>query len=147
MTFLYKKKDFPNRKFEFEFRYYTPYHEGVLKKSGIYVFKTSDKDSTPYNHTIASIEVFKGKAIQTLNINYKNQNDPMSQVKIKVPRNSDTIEFDTFFARLSPSTFGQDVTINWRSLDYENSGEWYSDVNAYKIMHREKEPHKDYPVN
>jgi hypothetical protein len=52
-----------NRLFDFDFRYYIPYHETTLKRSGIYVFKTTDKDSTPYNHTITSIQAFKGKSV------------------------------------------------------------------------------------
>lgn len=42
-------------KFEFDFRFYNPYSGNDLKKSGLYVFKTTDKDSTPYNHSITSI--------------------------------------------------------------------------------------------
>jgi len=39
-----------DREFVFDFRYYVPYHEEKWMKSGVYVFKTTDKDSTPYNH-------------------------------------------------------------------------------------------------
>ena len=38
--------------FDFDFRYYVPYHGDDLKGSGVYVFKTTDKDSTPYSHIL-----------------------------------------------------------------------------------------------
>lgn len=44
-------------RFEFDFRYYTPYTGTDMKKSGIYVFKTTDKDSTPVDHYISRIQV------------------------------------------------------------------------------------------
>jgi hypothetical protein len=43
--------------FDFDFRYYTPYHSGELQKGGIYVFKTSDKDSMSYNHVLKQVLV------------------------------------------------------------------------------------------
>ena len=55
ISFILRKKPMEpgkDRKFDFDFRYYTPYHEGVLRRSGLYVFKTSDNDSTPYNHAL-----------------------------------------------------------------------------------------------
>ena len=42
-------------RFEFDFRFYHPYSGPEMKKSGLYVFKTSDTDSTPLNHTISNI--------------------------------------------------------------------------------------------
>jgi hypothetical protein len=32
-------------RFDFDFRYYSPYTGSEFKKPGVYVFKTSDKDS------------------------------------------------------------------------------------------------------
>jgi len=34
-------------RFEFDFRYYTPFSGNELRKPGVYVFKTTDLDSTP----------------------------------------------------------------------------------------------------
>lgn len=45
ITFKLVREGNPVRKFDFDFRYYNPYKEGSLKRSGVYVFKTSDKDS------------------------------------------------------------------------------------------------------
>lgn len=39
----------------FDFRYYVPYQETKLKQSGVYVFKTSNTDSFPYNHALTAI--------------------------------------------------------------------------------------------
>ena len=36
--------------FDFVFRYYVPFHGVGLNGGGLYVFKTSDSDSQPYNH-------------------------------------------------------------------------------------------------
>jgi hypothetical protein len=49
------------QKFEFDFRYYNPYSGSPLKKSGVYVFKTADKDSHPFNHELSQIQVYRGK--------------------------------------------------------------------------------------
>jgi hypothetical protein len=56
ITFILKSKSLASdKRFDFDFRYYTPYHDGNLKRSGVYVFKTGDNDSTPYNHAISQI--------------------------------------------------------------------------------------------
>ena len=43
------------RNFHFDFRYYLPYDGFDMKKSGLYVLKTLDTDSTPYDHQIRSV--------------------------------------------------------------------------------------------
>jgi hypothetical protein len=107
----------PDKKFEFDFRYYTPYHDTTLKRSGLYVFKTSDNDSSPFNHTISSIQTYKGKEMQQLIIHYRNEQDPHSIVQIKLGKHYDFIEFEVFFARTPITSYGQDLTINFKSLD------------------------------
>jgi len=49
-------KELADRLFNFDFRYYEPYH-GVanLVSSGLYVFKTEDKNSRSYGHYITKI--------------------------------------------------------------------------------------------
>ena len=49
--------------FDFDLRYYVPYHDGELRRSGAYVFKTTDTDSHPFNHRIESIQVYKGNKL------------------------------------------------------------------------------------
>ena len=44
--------------FDFDFRYYNPYRDGGLVTGGIYVFKTTDKNSSPYNHKLRHIKIF-----------------------------------------------------------------------------------------
>jgi hypothetical protein len=108
-----------------------------MKKPGVYVFKTLDKDSKVINHTISQISVYRGKFLQQLFVRYTHgESEPNSLVKIKLPQSADIIEFDVFFARFpkdAPSS-GMDVTVNWRSLDIMNQGIFYSDANAYKII-------------
>ena len=58
IVFKLKKDNLIEKRFVFDFRYYVPYSQGPLVKSGLYVFKTLDKDSKPYEHYICSIEVF-----------------------------------------------------------------------------------------
>jgi hypothetical protein len=63
-----------------------------------------------------------------------------SIVKISLLKNADTFEFDVFFARLAPKQNmlnGMEVTVNWRSLDIDNKGVFYTDTNAFKIMRRD----------
>ena len=70
IIFKLKQNDTGEQLFEFEFRYYVPYKEFMLKKSGVYVFKTADNDSRPYNHEIDSIMVQRGKKMQQFLIRY-----------------------------------------------------------------------------
>lgn len=72
-----------------------------LKRSGVYVFKTTDTDSTPYNHSLTSIQSHQGTNHQQLIIQYQQYGAPNSIVKIKLSKHSDLIEFDVFFARIS----------------------------------------------
>ena len=39
-----------------------------------------------------------------------------------------------------------DVTINWRSLDFDNRGVFFTDANAYKIIRRDIMKIPKYPV-
>ena len=67
---------------------------------GLYVFKTSDNDSTPYVHTLKQIMAFTGKHTSWFLVTYQNRVGPPSQVKIKLAQNTPYIEFDVFFAYL-----------------------------------------------
>lgn len=42
--------------------------------------------------------------------------------------------------------WGMDVTINWRSLDFDNKGVFFTDANAYKIIRRDINKKSEYPV-
>ena len=134
----------PDKHFDFDFRYYVPYHDGQLKRSGVYVFKTADNDSTPYNHSISQIQTYRGKFTQQFIVHYRNQEEPHSIVKIKLGKNSDFVEFDVFFARLATSSFGQDVTINFKSWEIKNDNVFFTDANAYKIVKRVMDKEKPY---
>jgi hypothetical protein len=56
--------------FDFDFRYYTPYSTGGLTPGGLYVFKTTDNNSIPYNHKIKQIKIFAGAKMQMFVISY-----------------------------------------------------------------------------
>ena len=40
--------------------------------------------------------------------------------------------------------WGQDVTVNWRSLDTNHKGVFYTDSNAYKMVRRDINEEKPY---
>lgn len=64
-------------------------------------------------------------------IHYHRFNDSQeSIVRVKLSAGSDVIEWDVFFSRLSADEEA-DVTVNWRSLDINSNGVFYTDVNAY----------------
>jgi Ni,Fe-hydrogenase III large subunit len=64
-------------------------------------------------------------------IHYHRFNDSQeSIVRVKLSAASDVIEWDVFFSRLSADEEA-DVTVNWRSLDINSNGVFYTDVNAY----------------
>jgi hypothetical protein len=68
-------------------------------------------------------------------------------VKVKLRKTSDQLEFDVFLARIiniAPPQ-GMDVTVNWRSLDIDNKGVFFTDANAYKIVKREVFKKSEYP--
>ena len=72
--------------------------------------------------------------------------EPSTIVKIKLRKSSDNLEFDVFFARIAQvaAKNGMEVTINWRSLDFDNKGIFYTDSNAYKVVKRDAFKKKDY---
>jgi hypothetical protein len=49
------KKALPDRLFEFDLRWYQPVMNNGMVASGLYVFKTDDKDSRPFDHAISKI--------------------------------------------------------------------------------------------
>lgn len=84
--------------------------------------------------------MYQGKLSQQIIIHYKNPTEPNSIVKIHL--RNDHLEFEMFFARLKlegTTLYGQDVTINWESLDLnvEKPGLFFTDANAYKIVKRD----------
>ncbi len=125
----------------FDFRKYNPY-QGNLQRSGVYVFKTNDKDSSPYTHKLTGIEVFQCTLLQQLILTYKSTIEPHTIVKILLPHNADELEFEIFFSRLDLTLYKQggggiDVTVNWRSNEIDNKGIFYTDANAFKFMRRD----------
>ncbi|CDW89891.1 glycosyl hydrolases family 38 protein [Stylonychia lemnae] len=136
-------------KFEFEFRYYLPVFNGRKKNSGLYVFKTEDQDSRPYDHRLTGIEAFRGELVERIIINFKQLNGEISQIKISLDNDeTDELEFDVFMARIDRKEFskGKEVTINWRSIDIDNQGIFYTDANSYKIVKRdiERDTYRSY---
>ncbi len=73
--------------------------------------------------------------------------EPDSIVKIRLMDNFH-LDFDVFFARinLEKHPYGQDVTVNWESLDLkpERPGVFYTDANAYRIVRRDVTAPKPY---
>lgn len=114
------------------------------------MFKTDDKDSTLYDHYITRIQLHRGKHLEQMVIHYRRGNDstddPGTIVKIKLKKTSDQLEFDVFFARLPQTAAknGMEVTINWRSLDIDNKGIFFTDSNAYKVVKRDINAKKPY---
>ena len=127
--------------FDFDFRYYNPYKGNGGVMSGLYVFKTEDMDSLPYDHAISSIQVFQGKLVQQIVIHYKSAHGGEPETIAKIRLQKDEIEFDVFFSRinLDMHTFGQDVTVNWQLINStpEKPGIFYTDANAYKVVKRD----------
>eukprot|EP00347_Sterkiella_histriomuscorum_P019319 403342106 len=126
------------RQFEFDFRYYVPYHDNELRPSGLYVFKTADFDSTPFPLELISIQAQRGKNLQQLVLRYKHSDNSKTIVKIKLAQNSDEFEFDVHFGRIKAELFkyGADITINWKSLDIAHEETFYTDANSLKIVKR-----------
>jgi hypothetical protein len=57
------KLEFNNTKvrekvFDFDFRFYNPYKGNGGAMSGLYVFKTEEFESNPFDHAISNIQVF-----------------------------------------------------------------------------------------
>jgi hypothetical protein len=51
-------KTLPPRDFYFDFRYNEPYNGQGMTSSGLYVFKTEDQDSRPYDHGFVSAQAY-----------------------------------------------------------------------------------------
>ena len=64
-------------------------------------------------------------------------------VKVKLLRQSATVEFDIFFARIPNDQQSMDVTANWKPLNFNNEGVFYTDSNALAMVKRIS----DYSMN
>ena len=85
--------------------------------------------------------------MEQLIVTYTTKENLRSIVKIKLGKNFDYLEFDVFFSRLSPTPYGQDVTINWKTSSLVPSPNvFYTDANAFKIVRREMDLGKPYQL-
>ena len=133
--------------FDFDFRYYIPYTGGLVP-GGLYVFKTVDSNSAPYNHKLKLIKVFSGAKSSMFVITYVQKNGALSTVKIRLPeKETSRLEFDVFFSYLDKKKFliGQEVTINWSAHYINSHGIFYTDSNAYRVIERNVWKNKTYP--
>ena len=48
-------------RFDFDFRYYSPYTGPELKKSGVYIFKTANNDSLSIDYYLSRLQAYEGK--------------------------------------------------------------------------------------
>ncbi len=70
------------------------------------MFKTSDKNSTPYNHKLKQIKIFTGAKMSMFVITYVQKNGPLSTVKVRIGEKATSrIEFDVFFGYLDKKRF------------------------------------------
>jgi lipopolysaccharide assembly outer membrane protein LptD (OstA) len=91
---------------DFDFRYYAPYRAGDLVGGGLYVFKTSDKDSSSFLHKLKHIKVYNGKQTSMFVLTYYSSVGPLSQVKVKLGKSeTEAIEFEVFFGALDRKTY------------------------------------------
>lgn len=71
----------------------------------------------------------------------------ISILKIKL-RSDDTIaEFDLHFTRIPNGMKGYDVTANWKSLDIDSKGIFYTDSNGMGLVKRITDEHKNQYFN
>lgn len=78
-------------------------------------------------------------------IKYLNIWKEISIVKIRITEDSNDYEFEVFFSRLdTEKNQGMDVTINWKNLNIQNNGTFFTDSNAYKIVKRDINAPKPY---
>ncbi len=63
---------------DFDFRFYSPYRAGDLVGGGLYVFKTSDKDSMSYQHKLKHIKVYNGKQSSMFVLTYYAISGPLT---------------------------------------------------------------------
>jgi hypothetical protein len=78
-------------------------------------------------------------------VKYLNNDGEYSIVKIRLHKNSNSIDFDVYFARLPiKGNKGMDVTINWSNLLDDNRGIFYTDANAFKVIKHDTKEKKSY---
>ena len=147
----FKNANVREKVFDFDFRYYNPYQGNGEGMSGLYVFKTEDYESNPFDHAISNIQVFQGKIVQSMIVHYKSAHGGEADSYVKIRLLKDEVEFDVFFSRINliQHPYGQDVTINWQLINSnpEKPGVFYTDANAYKIVKRDLNVPKDYIWN
>ena len=89
-------------RFDFDFRYYSPYTGPELKKSGVYIFKTANNDSLPIDYYLSRVQSYEGRHMSQIILHFTYPgHEPCTIVKIKMRKTSEQLEFDIFFARIA----------------------------------------------
>ena len=150
-------KEGTERRVSIDFRYYNAYNrtrDDIDHNEGFYVFKTSDNQSVPWDHSVSSIIAYKGQFVQMFVVKFKsnmsNYENSFLQVRFPGPVLSnwhvplDEIEFQVYFEGLEKYNPGLDVTMNWHCWDLEASDNlFYTDANALEFMRRKAD---NYPA-
>ncbi|CDW83658.1 glycosyl hydrolases family 38 protein [Stylonychia lemnae] len=145
--------------FGFEFRFY-PSYDGQQYKGGIYVFKTSQSDSSYFSEELLSTEIIKGSfqtGVQfTYKAHYRNTISIVTVYLTKDDKGCGDIEFDIKRDGLERNV---EATVNWFSDEIQNHGVFYTDSNGFEYVKRIKRnvleesdikstaPANFYPVN
>ena len=145
------------RRVSIDLRYYNSYNrtrDDIDHNEGFYVFKTSDNESIPWDHSISSIVAFKGQYKQMFVVRFKsnmsNYENSFLQVRFPGPVlynwnvPLDEVEFNLYFEGIEKFSPGLDVTINWHCWDIVASDNlFYTDANALEFMRRKAD---NYPA-
>ncbi|CDW73520.1 glycosyl hydrolases family 38 protein [Stylonychia lemnae] len=145
--------------FGFELRFY-PSYDGYQDKGGIYVFKTSQSDSSYFSEELLSTEILEGKFQTGLQFTYKaHDRNTISIVTVYLTRDDKgcgDIEFDIKKDGLDRNV---EATVNWFSDEIQNNGVFYTDSNGLEYVKRIKRnafeesdfkstaPANFYPIN
>lgn len=118
------------RRVSIDFRYYNAFNRtsDILDiDEGLYVFKTSDNVSIPWDHSVSSIVAYKGQYKQMFVVRFKSnmsgQENTFLQVRFPGPALSswnvplDEVEFNLYFEGIEKYAPGMDVTMNWHCWD------------------------------
>jgi len=154
LVFSYTKINY-KRTMEFDIRAYTTKKEKLeveeepsSLEAGPYVADIRQADSEPFGFSVSHASIQVTKKMSQLTVYFIHDHiqarEPLNYVTFELSAGSDELSCHIHFSQLNPRGDlnnlpfkSREITANFRYVDVDNQGVFYTDVNAYKIVKRE----------
>ena len=154
LVFSYTKINY-KRTMEFDIRAYTTKKEKLAVEeepssleAGPYVADIRQADSDPFGFSVSHASIQVTKKMSQLTVYFIHDHiqtrEPLNYVTFELSAGSDELSCHIHFSQLNPRGDlnnlpfkSREITANFRYVNVDNQGVFYTDVNAYKIVKRD----------